>query len=63
MVYPYLILTSVFDHVKEKQDQGHDDAVNDPIALHLGDRVITPEEYNETYNYQWPTMRQMRRVR
>ena len=50
-------------HLQEKYDQGHDEAVNDPIALHLGDRVITPKEYNETHNYQWPTMRQMRKVR
>ncbi|XP_072025372.1 uncharacterized protein [Amphiura filiformis] len=48
-------------YMNEKQDQGHDSEINDPIALFLGDKVITPKEYNETYNYQWPTMKEMRK--
>ncbi|XP_072024995.1 uncharacterized protein [Amphiura filiformis] len=47
--------------ISVQQGQGYDSEINDPIALFFGDKVITPKEYNETYNYQWPTMRQMRK--
>ncbi|PIK58798.1 hypothetical protein BSL78_04257 [Apostichopus japonicus] len=45
----------------EKQDQGHDDLMNDPITEYLGSKVFTPRDLNETYKGYWPTLRQMRK--
>lgn len=48
-------------YINEKQDQGHDELMNDPIEQYLGRKVLTPRDLNETYDGVWPTLRQMRK--
>ena len=48
--------------MQEKYDQGNDDKVNDPLGEYFGNRILTPKEFNNTYNRQWPTMERMIKV-
>ncbi|XP_071487391.1 uncharacterized protein [Diadema antillarum] len=48
-------------YMNEKFDQGNDNAVNGPFERHLGDRVLTPADLQDSYGGEWPTLRTMKR--